>query len=125
MSDHNRKVGEAGEELACSYLETKDYTILERNYAFERSEVDIVAFDGKQIIFVEVKTRTNTSHGRPEDAVTPDKMRSIFKAAEAWLYERKMDGSPVRFDVISILREGGAAPDFRHFEGAFWYSDVR
>lgn len=125
MSDHNRKVGEAGEELACSYLETKDYTILERNYAFERSEVDIVAFDGKQIIFVEVKTRTNTSHGRPEDAVTPGKMRSIFKAAEAWLYERKMDGSPVRFDVISILQEGGAAPGIRHFEGAFWYSDAR
>ncbi|HET6527955.1 MAG TPA: hypothetical protein VFG39_04320 [Balneolaceae bacterium] len=47
------------------------------------------------------------------------KMDNIYKAAEAWIYERKMDGSPVRFDVISIIQKGNEAPDIKHFENAF------
>jgi len=120
---NNRDIGNQGEEIAVSYLESKDYTILERNYFFERAEVDIVAYKGTEIIFVEVKTRSGLGYGNPEDAVTKAKQKSIFKASEAWLYERKMEGAPVRFDVISILKNGSAAPDIKHFENAFWYGD--
>ncbi|MDX1637490.1 MAG: YraN family protein [Balneolaceae bacterium] len=122
-SKSNRKIGEEGEDLAVSYLESKDYTILERNYFFEHAEVDIVAYDQKQIIFVEVKYRSDTTFGEPEDAVSQEKQENIFKAAEAWLYERKMDGSPVRFDVISIVQKGGRAPLFKHYENAFWMTN--
>ena len=122
-SKSSRQIGDEGEELAVSYLESKEYTILERNYFFEHAEVDIVAYDEKQIVFVEVKYRSDTVFGEPEDAISEQKQQNIFKAAEAWLYERKMDGSPVRFDVVSIIQKKGEAPQFKHFENAFWLTN--
>lgn len=118
-----QNTGQQGEDLAAAYLESKGYTILERNYFFERSEVDLVAYAGQYIVFVEVKTRSKGGFGSPEDAVTPQKKQNIFKASEAWLYERKMDGSPVRFDVVSVQKSPKKSPDIKHFEGAFWYND--
>lgn len=115
-----RQLGDDGEELAAAYLESKGYTILERNYFFEHAEVDIVAFDESCIVFVEVKMRSSNKYGEPEEYVDEEKIENIYKAAEAWLYERKMDGSPVRFDVVSILQSEKNAPDIRHFENAFW-----
>jgi putative endonuclease len=114
-----RQKGDEGEELATAYLETKDYTILERNYFFEHAEVDIVAFDENTIVFVEVKMRQNTHFGEPAEFVTLKKQKRVLKAAEAWLYERKMTGAPVRFDVIGIVRHQNAAPDIQHYENAF------
>lgn len=116
----SRKIGDEGEDLAAAYLESKGYTILERNYFFEHAEVDIVAYDEISIVFVEVKFRSNTHFGEPEDHISDEKMTYVFKAAEAWLYERKMDRSPVRFDVISIVRKNNEAPQIKHFEDAFW-----
>ncbi len=115
-----RQIGDEGEALAVAYLESKGYTILERNYFFMRSEVDIVAYDETCIIFVEVKKRASRVFGNPEEFVTKEKQKNLYKAAEAWLYERKMDGSPVRFDVISIVQKDNEAPDITHFENAFW-----
>jgi len=120
-SETTKESGDKGERLAVNYLENKGYTILERNYRFEEAEVDIVAHYGHEIIFVEVKRRTSLSFGRPEDAVTEDKKRRIAKAAEAWLYERKMDGAPVRFDVVSILSRSETEHKIRHFENAFTF----
>lgn len=118
---NTRQIGREGEDLAAAYLESKDYRILERNYFFERAEVDIVAYDKEScIVFAEVKYRTDTGFGEPEDSVSEEKMRNVFKAAEAWLYERKMDGAPVRFDVIAIVQQNDKeAPRIRHFEDAF------
>ncbi|TYP93950.1 putative endonuclease [Fodinibius salinus] len=116
----NREIGDEGEELAAAYLESKGYTILERNYHFEHAEVDIVAYDNEAyIIFVEVKTRSSNQFGEPEEYVDDEKIANVYKAAEAWLYERKMDGAPVRFDVIGILQQKGQAPDISHYENAF------
>lgn len=115
-----RDIGDKGEEIAVAYLESKGYTILERNYFFERAEVDIVAYDESAIVFVEVKMRKNTAFGEPAEFVTEEKQELVYKAAEAWLYERKMDGSPVRFDVIAIVQQQNEAPDISHFEHAFW-----
>jgi putative endonuclease len=114
-------LGKKGEDAAAEYLENKGITILERNYHFEQAEVDIVAYNGSQIIFVEVKTRSNTFFGEPEDSVTLKKKKSLYKVAEAWLYERKMDGAPVRFDIVSIVMAENKEPEIKHFEGAFWH----
>lgn len=115
-----REIGDEGEELATAYLESKGYTILERNYHFERAEVDIVAYDNETcIVFAEVKTRSSNTFGEPEEFVDDKKIQNVYKAAEAWIYERKMDGAPVRFDVISILQKRNEAPDIKHFENAF------
>lgn len=115
----NRHIGNEAEELACAYLESKGWTILDRNYFFEHAEVDIVAYDETAIVFVEVKMRSNTRFGHPQEYVTEEKAALVFKAAEAWIYERKMDGSPVRFDVVAILQERGKAPDFTHLVDAY------
>lgn len=119
-SKTTRQIGNEGEELAAAYLESKGYTILERNYHFERAEIDIVAYDNESfIIFAEVKKRSTNRYGEPEEFVDQEKVQNIYKAAEAWIYERKMDGVPVRFDVISILQKNDEAPDIKHFENAF------
>lgn len=115
-----REIGDEGEELATAYLESKGYTILERNYHFEHAEVDIVAFDNETcIVFAEVKKRSSNAFGEPEEFIDEEKIQNVYKAAEAWIYERKMDGVPVRFDVISILQKNDEALDIKHFENAF------
>lgn len=114
-----KEQGDTGEEMAVAYLEAKGWMILDRNYSFQRAEVDIVAYDQTCIVFVEVKYRTSTRYGRPEEQIDQQKISQIYKGAEAWMYERKMEGSPTRFDVISIVQEGRSAPDIEHFEDAF------
>lgn len=119
MAKTGRDIGNEGEELAAAYLESKGWLILDRNYLFEKAEIDIVAFDRTQIIFVEVKKRSSVTFGRPEEFVTPKKEKLIKKVAEAWIYERKMETALVRFDIISIVQQGNEAPEITHFEDAF------
>lgn len=119
MAKTTYELGNEGEEIATAYLESKDWLILDRNYRFEKAEVDIVATDRNYIIFVEVKSRSNIFFGHPEDYVTPQKEENIKKAAEAWVYERKMETAVVRFDVVSIVQQGNKAPEITHFEDAF------
>lgn len=111
--------------MAAAYLESKGYAILERNYRFMHAEVDLVAFlpasdytRGGDLVFVEVKWRRVASHGSPEAAVNAAKKRKLMEAAEAFLHERKLEGTPCRFDVIAIRGEA-SAPDIRHYEHAF------
>ncbi|GAB5518074.1 MAG: YraN family protein [Rhodothermales bacterium] len=122
-----KEIGDRGEALAAEYLEQHGYIILERNYRFERAEVDLVAFRpyedytaGGELIFVEVKTRSGLGFGHPEEAVTEAKKLNLIKAAKAYLHERRLEGSPSRFDVISIVLQGDAEPSIEHFENAFW-----
>ncbi len=118
---HTRQKGREGEQMAAAYLETKGYTVLEYNYFFEHAEVDLVAYDEEQecIVFIEVKKRHSTVFGEPIESITEKKKENIYKASEAWIYERKMDGSPVRFDVVGIVQKENEAPDIEHFEHAF------
>ncbi len=114
------ELGKLGEDRAAEFLESKNYIVLDRNYRFLRAEIDIVAATNREIVFVEVKTRRNTAFGEPDESVDENKKRQLFKVAEAWLHERKMEGSAVRFDVISILRPGRSDEKITHIEGAFW-----
>lgn len=119
-------LGTEGEDIAARFLQEQGTVVLERNYRYEHAEVDLVCFEpaevyeqGGEIVFVEVKTRTGTGFGRPEEAVTPEKQRNVIKAAKAFLYERHLEGSPCRFDVVAILLRGGQ-PEIEHFKNAFW-----
>ena len=119
MADSPSDLGKHGEELAAAYLESKGYLVLDRNYTFEKAEIDIVAFDHTQIIFAEVKSRSGIYFGRPEEYVTETKEKNIKRAAEAWIYERKMETALVRFDIIAIVQNKNDAPEITHFEDAF------
>lgn len=123
---HRRDIGVRGEEIAASYLEERGYVVMERNYRYERAEVDLVCYEpsadhaGGMIVFVEVKTRTGTGFGLPEEAVSTAKRKQVTHAARAFLYERQLEGSPCRFDVVSILLAHEAEwPEIRHIRNAF------
>lgn len=122
-----KDVGDRGEALAAAYFEAQGYVILERNYRFERAEVDLVCFEpaeeyerGGELVFAEVKTRSGLGFGRPEEAVTPEKQRNLVRAAGAYLHERRLEGSPCRFDVVSVLLRPGHEPEIEHIKHAFW-----
>ncbi len=116
---HHNEVGKLGEEIAVKFLEKNGYVIFDRNYAFEKAEVDIVAYMPTEIIFVEVKTRSKIIYDQPEKSVDEAKMRSIFKAANSYLYERKLETVPVRFDIIAIGIENPDSPEIHHIIDAF------
>ena len=125
----NKEFGDRGEEIAAAYLKDQGYVILDRNYRFQRAEIDLVclaplrdAGDSPELVFAEVKTRSGLSHGYPEEAVSTSKQRHLVRAARAYLHERRLEASPCRFDVISILLPRRGDPEIVHFERAFWAS---
>ena len=111
--------GLAGEEIACRYLLGKKYEILARRFRMFRGEIDIIARDGATLVFVEVKTRADESHGRPEESVTPGKQRQIRRIAQGYLLEHPSPGVDCRFDVIAILFRGPNDHRLEHFVDAF------
>jgi putative endonuclease len=115
----NKGLGERGEEIAAGYLKGQKFTIVERNFRCKGGEVDIIARDGKTLVFVEVKTRRNLSFGPPQSALTPFKQRQISKAALTWLAKKKLFGASARFDVIAILLPDHEVPVIEHIRDAF------
>lgn len=114
-----RQIGDQGENLACDYLVQLGWEILERNYFSGHSEVDIIAKDGEIFVFIEVKMRSNTKYGHPIEYVSENKVAHVFKAAEAWIREQKITNSPMRFDVIGIIKGKNEAPKFTHLKDAY------
>jgi len=105
MNKHQK--GRLGEDLAAQFLEGKGYRIIERNYRYDRGEVDIVAQDGTELVFVEVKLRETEEFGSPEEAVTPFKEEQLKKVAEGYLFEHALEDQSCRFDVVAITYVGG------------------
>jgi putative endonuclease len=115
----NKSLGVRGEEIAVAFLKGRKYTVVERNFRCKGGEVDIIARDGKTLVFVEVKARRNAAYGPPQLAVTPFKQRQISKAALTWLAKNRLQDACARFDVIAILLRDHDVPDIEHFQNAF------
>jgi putative endonuclease len=117
MAQHN-ETGIRGEQLAREFLLKKNYQILETNWRHEKEEVDIIAMDGKELVIVEVKTRSTDYFGDPEEAVDTPKEQRLIAAAEAYLEENDLDVE-VRYDIISIILKN-THPEIRHIQDAFY-----
>ena len=115
----NAGVGNRGEELASCFLEQNGLRIVERNFRCKGGEIDIIAKDGKTLVFVEVKSRKTLSYGVPQLAVTPFKQRQISKAALTWLAKNRQQDAPARFDVIAILLSNDFTCQIEHIRNAF------
>lgn len=117
MSEHY-ELGKRGEEEAVRYLEKKGLYIMHRNWRCGKLELDIVARDGDEIVFVEVKTRRNTYFGHPDEAVDDRKIRRIVSAAGAYVRYYAID-LPIRYDIVSVI---GTEPPFEveHVPDAFF-----
>ena len=118
MAYHN-ELGKIGEQLAVDYLSRNGYTILERNFIYDKAEVDIIAQKEKRVIIVEVKTRNSNFFGDPQDFVTKAKIKLMVKAANEYLITNNIE-MEVRFDIIAILKNQHIEK-IEHFENAFYH----
>jgi putative endonuclease len=117
MAAHN-ELGAKGELAALEYLEKKGYTILEINWRFEKTEVDIIAKARNTLVIIEVKTRKTAAFGLPEESVGRAKQELLSIAAEEYL-ERNNLNLDVRFDIISVLING-EKKKLHHLPDAFF-----
>jgi putative endonuclease len=111
-------LGDRGENIAARFLRNHGYKIIVRNFRCQVGEIDIVARDGKSLVFVEVKTRAYDDP-TPEEQVNHEKQNQITKAAKFYLSRYGIPQPPARFDVIAIVWPSNANPQIRHIIGAF------
>jgi putative endonuclease len=114
----HRGAGWDWERVAERALVESGYRILDRNFRAAAGEIDFVAEENGVVCFVEVKGRRGVGFGAPEEAVTAEKERRIFRAAEAWLLRRRRTEAACRFDVVSIL-DGADGRKTEIFRDAF------
>ncbi|RDI69484.1 YraN family protein [Nocardia pseudobrasiliensis] len=112
-------LGAHGEELAARYLRAAGMRIVDRNWRCRYGELDLIARDAAVTAFVEVKTRTGLSFGRPAEAVTRTKQRRIRRLAVLWLEAHPGPWVRIRFDVVSVLLLPGRRPVIEHLEAVF------
>lgn len=117
MTDKIRK-GKEAEDMAADFLAQQGYEIIERNFRYKRSEIDLIVRRDNWLIFVEVKMRSSDAFGYPEEFVDYKKAKNIVYGAEQYTYDNKYNGN-VRYDVVAISMKNGE-PEIRHFEDAFY-----
>lgn len=96
------EIGKKGEDLATKYLENLGYTIIERNFVAKQGEIDIIAKDKEELVFIEVKTRTNALYGKPVEAVNLPKQKHLISTVKYYLYVNHLENKFVRLDIIEV-----------------------
>lgn len=115
-----RSLGERGERAAARHLRHLGYKIVGRHQRDHFGELDLIAVDGRTIVFVEVKTRTSHDAGHPAEAVGPEKQQRLTRLALAYLKRHDLLENPARFDVLAITwPEKARQPTIEHFKNAF------
>ena len=114
-----RVLGEQGERLAEEFLRKRGCKILRRNWRSRLGEIDLIARDGDEVVFVEVKLRSSGDWGAVQEAVHSRKRRSICLAASEFADRNRLHGHTLRFDVVAVLLPPGGAPEIRHYKDAF------
>ena len=125
---HNRNIGRIGENIACKYIESIGYKVIDRNYRTRYGEIDIIAIisgdtskiKNEEVVFIEVKTRLSGNKGRGAEKVDLKKISKMVMVAKKYAYENRLLNTRLRFDVIEInlytggqLLDGGAKEKVR------------
>ncbi|MGK4566363.1 YraN family protein [Flavobacterium sp. 3HN19-14] len=118
MATHN-ELGKLGEKMAVEFLQQNHYEILETNWIFQKAEVDIIAQKDNVLAIVEVKTRSTTDFGLPQDFVKPKKIQLLLKAINEYVVSNDLEVE-VRFDIIAIHKENSEFI-LEHLENAFYH----
>ena len=113
-----KELGDMGEQIAFEHLVKKGYRIKARNWRYKNAEIDIIATQNKQLVIVEVKTRSAAIYEEPRDSISDQKIRFLTYAAEAYIMEYEID-LETRFDVIAIKWFGKGKYELNHIEDAF------
>lgn len=97
------ETGKIGEDLACEYILKKNFEIIERNFRCKIGEIDIIAKDKDELVFIEVKTRSQNKYGNPSDAVDKYKKKHIYHAAEYYMMINRIENVFCRLDVMEVF----------------------
>ena len=109
MSTSPQRFGKKAEDLAARHLKRRGYKIVARNYRTRAGEIDIIAREGRSLVFIEVKGRQSTRYGSAKAAVTPRKQQQVAKVALWYLKETDQMGVKARFDVVAVTHKDGKA----------------
>lgn len=112
-------LGKRGEALAAAFLVEAGYDILDRNWRCRQGEIDVVALDGDETVFVEVKTRSSIAFGHPLEAITMQKLARLRRLAGAWCGEHPGSRRRIRIDAIAIIAPRGGPVQFEHVRSVF------
>ncbi len=118
MAQH-LELGRRGEALAKAHLEQQGYEIMDENWTHGKAEVDLIAYFDRRLIFVEVKTRSGSGYGQPQDFVDARKQKMLAAAADEYIYLMNHAGE-IRFDIIAVLFNTQKEFTLTHIEDAFW-----
>ena len=116
MAQHN-ELGNKGEQLAVDYLLQYNYKIIARNYRFLKAEIDVIAQKKDVLVAVEVKTRSTTDFGNPQEFINPKKIKLLVSAMDNFVVENDLDVE-VRFDIIAIVKQKNVFK-IEHLKDAF------
>ncbi len=111
--------GRRGERIACRHLLRRGFDILARRYRGVGGEVDLVAFDGPVLVFVEVKTRASREFGDPWEFVDWQKQQRFRRAAEEFIARYDLGDCTYRFDIVSVVAPGTPFEEICHYPNAF------
>lgn len=112
-----KNLGVKGENLAFKYLKKIGYHFIDRNFSCSFGEIDLIFQDKKTLVFIEVKTRLSTLHGKPEEAVTKWKINSIIKTGQLFKVNNPKLPDRLRIDVIAIIVDGSdKLVNFKHIK---------
>lgn len=102
----SHELGKIGEDVIAEYVKRLGYKILERNFECKLGEIDIIAKDKDELVFIEVKTRTGINYGEASEAITKYKKRHLLNSIKYYLYKRNLEDEFVRIDVAEVYVEG-------------------
>jgi putative endonuclease len=114
-----QNLGRYGEDLACRELKRRGYRIIERRARCRLGEIDIVAWDGPVLVFIEVKARRGDRFGSPFEAVDWRKQKKIIKLAQMYTARRRLHSVEVRFDIVGVELDSYRKPRVELIQGAF------
>lgn len=117
MAEH-LELGKKGEDIAVDFLLKNGYQIIERNWRFQKAEVDIIAQKENVLAIIEVKTRSSSEFGNPQDFVNPKKIKLLVNAVNEYVIFKNLDVK-VRFDIIGVIQQNGKTT-IEHLEDAFY-----
>ena len=118
--DPRHTLGYRGEQAAARFLRKKGFRIIQRRLRSPLGEIDIIAVDGRTVVFVEVKTRRSAALGRPAQSIHATQQARLTRGAMAFLKSHGLLQTASRFDVVEVLwPQGQRRPDIRHFPNAF------
>ena len=101
-SNYRKNLGNFGETKATKYLKQLGYKTLLKNFVSRQGEIDIIAKDKEEYVFIEVKSRSSGTYGKPVDAVNAEKIKHILDVSRYFIYKNKIDNKLIRFDIIEV-----------------------